>query len=38
MLYLMHIVLSMANLYYGYYTKSKVNPKNPKNYQKMHFF
>ena len=28
MLYLMHIVPSMGNLYYGYYSKSKVNPKN----------
>ena len=34
----MHIVSSMGNLYYGYYTKSKVNPKIPKIYQKMHFF
>ena len=38
MLYLMHIVPSMGNLYYGYYTKLKVNPKIPKNYQKVHFF
>ena len=38
MLYLIHIVPSIGNPYYGYYTKSKANPKNPKNYQKVHFF
>ena len=38
MFYLMHIVPSIENPYYGYYTKSNVNPKNPKNYQKVHFF
>ena len=38
MLYLMHIVPSVENLYSGYYTKSKVNLKIPKDYQKVYFF
>ena len=43
MFYLIHIVPSMGNLYYGYYTKSKVNPKIPKKttkkciFSKIHF-